>query len=424
MSTLSSRLLVVCLLACTGVLGGGLLAGATAAAADGGLLRLAHLSPDTPAVDVVIAGPAPAADGATAFDGVSYGDVSPYVELPAGRYTVAVRRAGAPTDTPAVLSSTIDLTAGSAHTLTVSRPFADLGLAEVDDDLSAPPPGEGRIRVLDGTSGDVVVRLPDGTELSGAVTVPAGRIPVLVSSTDGRTTEVPLDVAGGSVQSLLVLDDADGDLRVRPVIDAAGPAEPPVGGVDAGGGPAPRPTLPHVVAGLLESVQAAAAQAAVAERAARVPAPVRVRMPALGLDAPLVAVRTRDDGVLAPPDSAAAGGWFAGGPRPGEIGPAVLTGHVDWAGRPGSFARLAQARPGAEILVERTDGTAVRFTVTSVTRSAKADFPTGAVYGPAARAELRLITCGGEFDRATGSYRDNVVVYATAVWERGPGAGV
>ena len=414
-STLLPRLLVVCLLACTGVLGGGLLAGATAAAADGALLRLAHLSPDTPAVDVVVAGPGPAADGTAAFDGAAYGDVSPYAELPAGRYTVAVRRAGAPADTPAVLSSTIDLTAGTARTLTLSRPFADLGLAAVDDDLSPPPPGDGRIRVLDGTSGDVVVRLPDGTELSGPVTVPAGRTPVLVSSADGRTTEVAVEVTGGSVQSLLVLDDPDGGLRVRPVVDAAGAAVAPVGGVDAGGDPVPRPTLPHVLAGLLESAQAATAQAAAAEPVARVPVPVHVRMPALGLDAPLVAVRTRADGVLAPPDSAATGGWFAAGPRPGEIGPAVLTGHVDWAGQPGSFARLAQARPGAEILVERADGTTVRFTVTEVSRSAKSDFPTEAVYGPAARAELRLITCGGEFDRATGSYRDNVVVYATAL---------
>jgi LPXTG-site transpeptidase (sortase) family protein len=120
-----------------------------------------------------------------------------------------------------------------------------------------------------------------------------------------------------------------------------------------------------------------------------------------------------DEGdALAPP--AIGAGWYADGPAPGETGPAVIAGHVDWAGSPAVFARLDEVGAGDEVLVDHADGTTSRFTVTRVQRYAKSDFPTAAVYGPTPGAELRLITCGGVFDRATGSYRDNVVVYAVA----------
>jgi sortase (surface protein transpeptidase) len=140
--------------------------------------------------------------------------------------------------------------------------------------------------------------------------------------------------------------------------------------------------------------------------------PVRLRVPVIEVDSALVRLGVDDAGALVPPSDFARAGWFAGGPAPGETGPAVIAGHVDSSEGPAVFFRLADLAPGDEVLVDRADGTTARFTVTAVDRYAKAEFPTEQVYGPTPRAELRLITCGGEFDPEVGSYRDNVVVSA------------
>jgi sortase (surface protein transpeptidase) len=105
-------------------------------------------------------------------------------------------------------------------------------------------------------------------------------------------------------------------------------------------------------------------------------------------------------------------GWFAGGAAPGEVGPAVIAGHVDSRTGPAVFYRLRELRPGQVVLVERADGTRLRFVVDTARSFPKARFPTGAVFGPTPAAELRLVTCAGTFDRARGSYRDNLVVFA------------
>jgi hypothetical protein len=118
-----------------------------------------------------------------------------------------------------------------------------------------------------------------------------------------------------------------------------------------------------------------------------------------------------DDGVLQVPVAAAALGWWSAGPRPGEPGAAVVIGHVDLDGAPGIFARLADAVPGTTVVVG-TGSEAVRFRVTAVDRYSKSEFPGDVVYRPTAEPELRLITCGGRFDRRTGHYEDNVVVRA------------
>jgi hypothetical protein len=142
--------------------------------------------------------------------------------------------------------------------------------------------------------------------------------------------------------------------------------------------------------------------------------PERLRIPAVGIDAPLGPVALDPSGALSAPDDPSAAGWFAGGPPPGASGPAVLAGHVDWAGVPGVFAELDAVGPGDVVTVERADGTVARFTVTRVERVPKSAFPTAAVYAPTPGAELRLITCGGTFDRSAGGYADNVVVVAVA----------
>jgi sortase (surface protein transpeptidase) len=120
------------------------------------------------------------------------------------------------------------------------------------------------------------------------------------------------------------------------------------------------------------------------------------------------------DGTLEVPATADEAGWWAAGPRPGEVGAAVVVGHVDLDGRPGVFARLGEASPGAVVVVGSGAG-AVRYRVASVASYRKADFPTDLVYGPTDEAELRLITCGGRFDKSTGHYEDNVVVRAVRI---------
>jgi LPXTG-site transpeptidase (sortase) family protein len=141
-------------------------------------------------------------------------------------------------------------------------------------------------------------------------------------------------------------------------------------------------------------------------------APTRVRVPGIDVDSRLVRLGVDDDGALVPPEDFARAGWFTGGPAPGETGPAVIAGHVDSYRGPAVFFRLSELEEGDEVLVDRADGTTARFTVTAVDRYPKDEFPTDQVYGPTSRPELRLITCGGEFDRDARSYRDNVVVSA------------
>jgi sortase (surface protein transpeptidase) len=135
-------------------------------------------------------------------------------------------------------------------------------------------------------------------------------------------------------------------------------------------------------------------------------------VPAIGVDSELMALGLAADGSLEVPPDGFPAGWFTGAPIPGEIGPAVMAGHVDWDGSPGVFYDLRSLRPGDEIIVTRADGSAVVFGVVSVDQFPKDAFPTDAVYGDLGHAALRLITCGGSFDHAERSYVDNIVVFA------------
>ncbi|SFL51316.1 class F sortase [Geodermatophilus ruber] len=143
--------------------------------------------------------------------------------------------------------------------------------------------------------------------------------------------------------------------------------------------------------------------------------PARLRIPAIGVDTSLARLGVDAAGALVPPADFAQAGWFTGSATPGAVGPAVVAGHVDSTAGPAVFFRLGGLAPGDDVLVDRADGTTVRFTVTGTSRYPKDAFPTAAVYGPTPRAELRLITCGGDFDRDRRSYADNVVVTAVAV---------
>ncbi|GLW94536.1 class F sortase [Actinokineospora globicatena] len=146
--------------------------------------------------------------------------------------------------------------------------------------------------------------------------------------------------------------------------------------------------------------------------AATDPRPVRLRIPAIGVDTPLIDIGTDNTGELIPPVAADVAGWFTAGPVPGAVGPALLAGHVDSHAGPGVFFRLVDLRPGDRVEVDRADGTRVTFAVAATTRAPKTAFPTDLAYAPVPGPELRLVTCGGAFDRAARSYRDNIIVEA------------
>jgi sortase (surface protein transpeptidase) len=141
-------------------------------------------------------------------------------------------------------------------------------------------------------------------------------------------------------------------------------------------------------------------------------APVRLRIPSIDVDTGLEALGRAPDQSIEVPRQPSSAGWWAGGPRPGQVGPAVILGHVDSKTGPAVFFRLGELEAGDEVLVERADGTTARFLVTTLERYHKAEFPSELVYYPTVKPELRLVTCGGPFDSSTGHYRDNLVAFA------------
>ncbi len=143
--------------------------------------------------------------------------------------------------------------------------------------------------------------------------------------------------------------------------------------------------------------------------------PVRLQIPAIGVSTPLVKLGRLPDGSLEVPKDWDTAGWYDQGSRPGQPGPAVILGHVDSRTGPAVFYQLRALRPGDIVRVGLADGRMLAFRVQRVQRYPKDEFPTEAVYFPTLNRELRLITCGGEFDYARDSYLDNIVVYATLV---------
>ncbi|OLZ69865.1 class F sortase [Streptomyces sp. IMTB 2501] len=144
--------------------------------------------------------------------------------------------------------------------------------------------------------------------------------------------------------------------------------------------------------------------------------PQRVDIPQLGVQAPVVSRGLDAQGAVDPPpfDQPGVVGWYGAGPKPGAGGAALLVGHVDTVTRPAVFYKLSTLRPGESVRVVRSDGRVAEFTIDDVRVLPRAGFDARQAYGPhrPGRAELRLITCGGAFDRASRSYTANVVVSA------------
>jgi len=150
-----------------------------------------------------------------------------------------------------------------------------------------------------------------------------------------------------------------------------------------------------------------------ASAAALVARPTRLEIPAIGVQTRLTRLGLTRAGTMQVPASAAVAGWYTGSPRPGAVGAAVIAGHIDSVTGPAVFFRLRLLRPGELVYVRRADHSLAVFRVTAVRTFLKSRFPTRAVYGAVPTAQLRLITCGGTFDVATGHYLSNVIVFAT-----------
>lgn len=142
------------------------------------------------------------------------------------------------------------------------------------------------------------------------------------------------------------------------------------------------------------------------------PRPVRIIIPAIGVNAPIIPLNLNHNGTLQVPKSFRQTGWFVGGPEPGENGPAVIVGHVDSTRGPAIFYRIRGLHRGDRIKVVLKNKSVVQFVVQSGRKVPKKHFPTKLVYGRTKNPSLRLITCDGWFNHATGHYVDNYVVFA------------
>ncbi|MEV0404053.1 class F sortase [Actinoallomurus sp. NPDC050550] len=480
------------------VLGVVLPGSSSALAAPGdGYLRLAHLSPDTPAVDVYLY-----AAGRTTprlvLKHVGYGDLSPYQRLSGGAYTVAMRPADAAASSPPVLSARVRVRAREAYTVAGLGPYKGITLRVLDDALAVPP-GRSALRVIEASLKRPTVTvtaddrpLADGLRfptVTGYRPMRAGTTTVRVASASGAPLTARLSLRPGSIHTLVVLDGPSAP-RLLDLRDATAPRRTPRGSVETGlgglaglagpvapppwatsarllplpdgpPGEAPAPAAPPTGVpptdgpptetsapaapptgipssgipspGVLPPAapRAGTPPTAVRPAAGEPPAalspaappngsrsgayaePVMLRIPALGVRTILERLPTDRDGRLQPPRDPARAGWFGDGIRPGAPGPAVIAGHVDSRTGPAVFTGLGSLRPGDRIQVTDAKGRVVAFTVDRVRSYPKTEFPTKDVYGATPDPQLRLITCGGAFDPASGHYRRDVVVYAS-----------
>jgi len=245
----------------TGALAVLALAGPTASAQStgDGFVRLAHLSPNTPAVDVYLYSFGDSS-AELVLRHVSYGTVSPFEQLAAGEYTVAMRLAGASASTKPVLSTTLNVTAGDAYTVAGMGPASGLRLEVFNDPLTTPS-GSALVQVIQASLlQDTVTVTAGGQTLTsnlsfgsatGFLTVPAGTWTVRAAGPSETATQ-QVTLAAGTVHTLVILDDP-GTLGIDDLLDAAGSTVAPASGVETGlGGTAAQPgapVLPWVVAG-------------------------------------------------------------------------------------------------------------------------------------------------------------------------------
>jgi len=144
-------------------------------------------------------------------------------------------------------------------------------------------------------------------------------------------------------------------------------------------------------------------------------APVKISIPKINIEADFVDLGITGNNEIEVPETTTEVGWYKFGPTPGELGPAIVLGHVDSKTGPGVFFYLGQLEPGDRIDITRADGTIAQFQVDGLERYDQSFFPTSLVYGDIEHAGLRLITCSGSYDRKQRRYDHNLVVYASLI---------
>ncbi|HEX2356211.1 MAG TPA: DUF4397 domain-containing protein [Micromonosporaceae bacterium] len=284
MSMRSSRAWLATIAAAASVLGGLALASAPAAAGAAGLgyVRLAHLSPDTPPVDVYLSSPSGAIEERV-FKAVPYGGVSDYLPLAAGVYEVAMRKQDAPADSPPVLTTSVTVVDKQAYTVAGVDRFADLGLRVIEDDLTLPADDKAKVRVVQASvrAPVLAVSVADGPTIADRVAfatttdyqqVDPGRWRLVVRPAGGGPeTGLEASLGAGNVYSLLVLDDGASGLTAKLLTDASRQGGVPLGGVETGAGGSltsdPDPAM--VLAAGLVLLTAALAAVIVVRRTAR-----------------------------------------------------------------------------------------------------------------------------------------------------------
>jgi hypothetical protein len=225
---------------------------APAAAASNGYVRLAHLSPDTPRVDVYLSSPSGAVEEQR-FDGVGYGDVSRYNLLPTGTYAIAMRAAGSAPSIAPVITAQVTVAAGKAYTVAGVGRFADLGLRVIDDDLALPPGGKAKVRIIQASVRAPVLGVSTAagqsiaSDVAFASTTPYKLVNPgywtvnLQPAGGGQPSTLQANCKSGNVYSLIVVDAPGGGLKAELRADALREGGIPIGGVDTGaGGTAPR----------------------------------------------------------------------------------------------------------------------------------------------------------------------------------------
>jgi sortase (surface protein transpeptidase) len=173
-------------------------------------------------------------------------------------------------------------------------------------------------------------------------------------------------------------------------------------------GPAPSSRVP-------KPVQAKAAPVNTAELATARSSPVQLEIPAISLTVSLSTLGLNPDDTVQVPTDVQQPGWYGLGPSPGQIGSAVILGHVDSLAGPAVFFELRSLVPGDAVNVTLADGVTAEFKVTSAAMYPKTSFPDQLVYTSHGYSALQLVTCGGSFDEQTGHYLSNVVVYTSLV---------
>lgn len=235
---------------------------------------------------------------------------------------------------------------------------------------------------------------------------------MLVSSCGGATAP-DISATGGDTELSpawvdALSDDDDDDAAIDPAVDATPDPTPTATTEAALGAGTPLPALRSTP--LPAAVAAPVPTSGVDDFPTGIE-PVRLAIPAIGVDAPTIDLDLRGPEPEVPQNFADTG-WYTQTRRPGEIGPAIIAGHVDSASGPAVFARLDELQVGDEIIVSAADGESRTFAVVDSAQYSKYELPESVFGFGGPQPELRLITCGGTFDRSTGHYRDNLVVFA------------